>query len=349
MAETVITPGVRAYVGQEGHPVTNRFPISEEMIFELADTIEEPNPLYLDADYARKSRFAGLLCPQLAGWKDWAPRIDYFGAGQDTHFQVPLPFKSYGFNGGSEWTFHRPVRLGDQITKNEKIVDIYERSGRTGQLVFIVRETTQRNQKGEALLTIRHTSIFRKRPETEGADKPIPTGPMDLPRISPPGPGGAVEKAEWSTPPQRTFEQVNVGDEVPPVMRGPMTTGHLVRWASVNGNYARIHWDLPYAMLRQGIPNVVVNGSLKNEYLYILMQRFAGEAGWVRKMYLEHRGMDHPGDTLTIAGTVMEKTERDGVGHVRCEIGLRNDRGETTHGWAEVVLPKRQQELPFVW
>ena len=104
-----------------------------------------------------------------------------------------------------------------------------------------------------------------------------------------------------------------------------MTTGHLVRWASVNGNYARIHWDLPYAMLRQGLPNVVVNGSLKNEYLYILMQRFAGEAGWVRKMYL------------------------DGIGYVKCEIGLRNDRGKTSQGWAEVALPTRQQMLPLVW
>jgi acyl dehydratase len=349
MVETLITPAVRAYVGHQSRPVTNRFPISEEMIFELADAIEEPNPLYLDAVYAKKSRFGGLLCPQLAGWKDWAPRIDYFGAGQDSHFEVPLPFKSYGFNGGSEWTFHRPVRLGDQITKNEKIVDMYERPGRTGQLVFIVRESTQSNQRGEVLLTIRHISIFRKRPETEEADEPAPVGPVNLPRISPPGPGEAVEKAEWSAPPQRALEQIKVGDEIPSVVRGPMTTGHLVRWASVNGNYARIHWDLPYAMLRQGLPNVVVNGSLKNEYLYILMQRFAGEAGWVRKMYLEHRGMDHPGDTLTITGKVTEKTERDGIGYVKCEIGLRNDRGKTSQGWAEVALPTRQQMLPLVW
>ena len=349
MAETLITPDVRAYVGHQSPPMTNRFPVSEDMIFELADAIEEPNPLYLDAVYAKRSRFGGLLCPQLAAWKDWAPRIDYFGAGQDSHFEVPLLFKSYGFNGGSEWVFHQPVRLGDHITKVEKIVDIYERPGRTGQLLFIVREKKQSNQKGEVLVTSTHTSIFRKRPETERADKPTPAGPVNLPRISPPGPGEAVEKAEWSAPPQRTFEQINVGDVIPSVVRGPMTTGHLVRWASANGNYARIHWDLPYAMLRQGLPNVVVNGSLKNEYLYILMQRFAGEAGWVRKMYLEHRGMDHPGDTLTIFGKVTEKTERDGFGHAKCEIGLRNDRGQTTQGWAEVVLPKRQQTLPLVW
>lgn len=349
MAETLLTPDVKAYIGHESRVETNRFPISEEMIFELADAIEEPNPLYLDAAYATKSRFGGMLCPVLAGWKDWAPRIDYFGAGQDKHFELPLPFKSYGFNGGSEWTFHRPLRVGDHLTERVKILDMYEKPGRTGQLLFVTRETTQTNQKDELLQTIRAISIFRKRPETEGADKPAPAGPVTLPRISPPGPGQTVEKPKWSAPPQRTFEEIKVGDELPSVVRGPMTTAHLLRWASANGNYARIHWDLPYAMLRQGLPNVVVNGSLKNEYIYILLQHFAGEAGWVRKMYLEHRGMDHPGDTLTIFGKVTEKTERDGFGHVKCEIGLKNDRGQTTQGWAEVVVPKRGQTLPLVW
>lgn len=349
MAETLLTPDVTAYIGRESRVETNRFPISEEMVFELADAIEEPNPLYLDAAYAKKSRFGGMLCPALAGWKDWAPRIDYFGAGQDNHFEIPLPFKSYGFNGGSEWTFHRPVRVGDHLTETVKILDMAEKPGRTGQLLFITRETKQTNQKGELLQTIRHIAIFRKRPETEGADKPAPAGPVTLPRISPPGPGQTVEKPKWSAPPQRTFEEIKVGDELPSVVRGPMTAAHLVRWASANGNYARIHWDLPYAMQRQGLPNVVVNGSLKNEYIYILLQRYAGEAGWVRKMYLEHRGMDHPGDTLTIFGKVTEKTERDGFGHVKCEIGLKNDRGQTSQGWAEVVVPKRGQTLPLVW
>lgn len=349
MAETLITPAVMAYIGHQSDPLTNRFPISEEMIFELSDVIEDPNPLYLDAGYAQRSRFGGLLCPQLAAWKDWAPRIDYFGAGQDSHFEIPLPFKSYGFNGGSEWTFHRPVRSGDHITKTIKIVEIYERPGRTGQLLFIVRDTTLSNQKAEALQTIRHTGIFRKRPETEQVEALPTSGSVSLPNLSPPGPGGVVEKPVWSAPPEREFEQIKVGDELPAVVRGPMTTAHLVRWASANGNYARIHWDLPYAMLRQGLSNVVVNGSLKNQYLHTLLQRFAGEAGWVRKMYVEHRGMDYPGDVLTITGTVTEKTERDNVGYVKCEIGLRNGRDQTARGWAEIALPTRGQALPLVW
>jgi hypothetical protein len=114
------------------------------------------------------------------------------------------------------------------------------------------------------------------------ADQPEISNSVHLPHISPPERGQVVDKKTWNAQPQRTFDQINVGDDLPPVVRGPMTTGHLVRWASANGNYARIHWDLPYAMLRQGLSNLVVNGSLKNEYLYILLQRFAGEAGYER-------------------------------------------------------------------
>jgi len=51
----------------------------------------------------------------------------------------------------------------------------------------------------------------------------------------------------------------------------------------------------------------------------------------------------------TITGKVTEKSERDGIGYVKCEIGLRNDRGQTSHGWAEIALPTRGQMLPLVW
>ena len=149
---------------------------------------------------------------------------------------------------------------------------------------------------------------------------------------------------------QRYFEDVTIGDELPPVVKGPITTTHLVRWAAANGNYARIHWDLPFAQLRQGLSNVVVNGSLKNQYLGELLVRFAGEEGWFKQYQVQHRGMDYPGDVLTAHGAVTGKREVGGFGYVECQVGLRNNRGElTVSGQATVVLPKRGQSLPLVW
>jgi len=66
MASALITPEVQALIGHETPPERSRFPISEEMAFDVADAIEDLNPLYVDRAYAEASRFGGLLCPPLA-------------------------------------------------------------------------------------------------------------------------------------------------------------------------------------------------------------------------------------------------------------------------------------------
>ena len=53
MADNLITPEVRALIGTESEPERNRFGLSEEMAYDLADATEDPNPLYIDKD--RKS------------------------------------------------------------------------------------------------------------------------------------------------------------------------------------------------------------------------------------------------------------------------------------------------------
>ena len=73
MPDNLITEEVAALIGRETEPGRNRFPISGEMAYDVADSIEDYNPLYVDPDYADKSRFGGLLCPPLAAWKDIAP------------------------------------------------------------------------------------------------------------------------------------------------------------------------------------------------------------------------------------------------------------------------------------
>ena len=353
MASKLITPEVLALIGQETPPERNRFPISDEMAYDLADATEDPNPLYTDRDYAQASRFGGLLCPPLATWKDIAPPIGFFGAGQESHFEVPLPFNSYGLNGGSDWQFLRPAYVGAWITRQFRIRDIFEKQGRTGPLVFVVRQETLTDQENRKISVADRVSIHRSLPEEDKGNQHAeaslePT--LEAVPVSPPAPDVVLPKPQAQVAQQRCFEDVTVGDELPPVVKGPITTTHLVRWAAANGNYARIHWDLPFAQLRQGLTNVVVNGSLKNQYLGELLVRFAGEEGWFKRYQVQHRGMDYPGDVLTAHGAVTSKREVGGFGYVDCQVGLRNNRGElTVSGQATVVLPKRGQSLPLVW
>ena len=264
MPGSLITDEIKALIGIESEPERNRFPISAEMAYDVADAIEDYNPLYVDADYAERSRFGGLLCPPLAAWKDIAPPIGYFGAGQEWHFEVPLPFNSYGLNGGSDWQFLAPARVGSWVTRQFRVLDIFEKQGRSGPLVFIVREETQTDQHGAELSRARRVSIHRALPAGEQpTDVAQVAEDLTTVAVAPPNPEVILPKPAPTAQGQRHFEDVAVGDSLPPVVKGPMTTTHLIRWAAANGNYARIHWDLPFAQLRQGLPNVVVNGSLK--------------------------------------------------------------------------------------
>ena len=352
MPETLITEEVRALIGTETPPERNRYPISDEMAFDVADAIEDGNPLYRDAEYAARSRFAGILCPPLATWKDIGPPIGYFGAGQESHFEVPLPFNSYGLNGGSDWQFLRPAYVGSWVSRQFKILDIFEKQGRSGLLVFVVRQETQTNQLGQVISLAKRVSIHRSPPDqSDGTSAEAAYSPqLETVDVAPPGPDTILPKPAARESSQRSFEDVEVGDKLPPVVKGPMTTTHLVRWAAANGNYARIHWDLPFAQLQQGLPNVVVNGSLKNQYLGQLMLDFAGEEGWFKRFFVQHRGMDFPGDVLTASGVVTDKREKDGFGLVDCAVELSNSRGQqTAAGQATVVLPSRGQALPLIW
>ncbi len=351
MADQLITPEVRALIGTETALEKNRFPLSDEMAYDLADATEDPNPLYIDKAAAEKSRFKGLLCPPLATWKDIAPSIGYFGAGQESHFDVPLPFNSYGLNGGSDWQFLRPAYSGDWVTRQFRIVDIFEKQGRAGPLVFVVRREIQTNQHGDAISVADRVSIHRSRPPGGEVKAAAESGKgLEPVTISPPEPGHTIPRAVHQAGSQNRFEDVSVGMELEQVVKGPLTTSHLVRWAAANGNYARIHWDLPFAQVHQGLSNVVVNGSLKNQYLGQLMIKLAGPEGWFKRFYVEHRGMDYPGDIITASGTVTAIRDVGGYGHVDCDVNLTNNRGdETATGRATVVLPKRGQSLPLVW
>jgi len=64
-------------------------------------------------------------------------------------------------NGGNRFEYFAPVKIGDQITATGRIADVYEKSGSTGTLLFIVFETDYVNQRGDLVARLRGTTIRR--------------------------------------------------------------------------------------------------------------------------------------------------------------------------------------------
>jgi len=161
----------------------------------------------------------------------------------------------------------------------------------------------------------------------------------------------AAARPVHARPPQIYFDDVKVGQELPRLVKGPMTALHIMRWSAATENWHRIHYDQPFAREIDGLPDVLVNGSWKQQICCQLVKDFAGIEGWLWRIRFEFRDMDPVGNTVIGGGQVQEAAEQDGLGFVKCSLYLTNQEDRiTTIGAAVAVLPKRGgRRLPYPW
>ena len=192
---------------------------------------------------------AGTRLPALWHWLYFLPLCRQSEVGPDGHAMrggflppVPLPRRMWA---GSQLEFHRPLRVGDAVTRTSTIVDVAEKTGRTGLLVFCkVRHEIRRNDEPGVALTEFHDIVYREAPK-----------PGD---VAPP-PQAAPAKAAW--------EKKWVPDDV-----------LLFRYSALTFNGHRIHYDRRYVTEVEGYPGLVVHGPLIATLLLDLLRRQLPEA-----------------------------------------------------------------------
>jgi N-terminal half of MaoC dehydratase len=64
-------------------------------------------------------------------------------------------------NGGNRFEYFEPVKVGDRITATGRVADVYEKTGSSGSLLFIIFETDFVNQDGRTVARLRGTAIRR--------------------------------------------------------------------------------------------------------------------------------------------------------------------------------------------
>ncbi len=141
---------------------------------------------------------------------------------------------------------------------------------------------------------------------------------------------------------QLYFEDVGEGTRLPTLVKTP-TTRQLVMFACATYDYYELHYDRQFAR-DSGVHDVIVHGPLKNSFLAQLVTDWMGEAGTLKRLSVQYRGMDTPGSPVYAEGTVTRKYVRGGENLVECELRLVNARRETTTpGSALVALPSRRE------
>ncbi len=137
--ESVITEEMRKQVGVESQPWV--LEVEKGAIRKFAVAIQDPNPLWQDEEYAKKSRYGGIIAPPAFICTVYAGT----GGGR---IKVRTSFSS-GVAAGDDFEFYLPVRCGDVITSVAKVSEFREREGRMGKMLVTITETEYRNQKGE--------------------------------------------------------------------------------------------------------------------------------------------------------------------------------------------------------
>lgn len=118
------------------------------------------NPLWLDEESAKKTRWGGIVAPPL------------FLYSVDMGYRVPHTLWDWGWAHGpeftgSDWEFFRPVRPGDKITTMASLTDAYEKKDESKRRLFLVSRTDYTNQKGELVATQQSTYVVTAREESK--------------------------------------------------------------------------------------------------------------------------------------------------------------------------------------
>ena len=141
------------------------------------------------------------------------------------------------------------------------------------------------------------------------------------------------------------FEDVPVGSEIPPLVKGPIPQIQLTRYAGASGDFNPIHQDHEFAKAA-GMGDVFGHGMLTMGFVAQSVTDWAG-AGTVQKLGVRFGGLVRLKDIITCKGRVLSKRGKDGAHTVELEVWAENQKGEkVVTGKATVGLPSRDAGQP---
>tara|TARA_A100001037_G_C15154015_1_gene642306 strand:- start:521 stop:973 length:453 start_codon:yes stop_codon:yes gene_type:complete len=148
MANSFLTDKmIKETIGKQSAPV--KLNIEQGAIIKFAQAIGDTNPLWTDETVARSGPHGGIVAPPTFLRSLGQVRAD---------FPFDMPFDR-ALDGGSEWEYFFPVRPGDSITATATILDINEREGRLGTMIFTKTVVEYQNQLSQIVATQTNTSI----------------------------------------------------------------------------------------------------------------------------------------------------------------------------------------------
>jgi len=349
------------------HSINNDI-ASRIAVAKFAGGIGDINPLWTDAQYGKRSPFGAPVAPPS------------FVIGCFSGIQFGWPGLG-SFHSESQLTFERPVYWGDAVNA----VCVYDGfdgpspSSFAGRTVTDHFTNTYTNQRGERIATIRwhvinfeRGSAARRRAGADGAKPQLPHRwtTAELAEIEA---RVLAERPRGAEP--RYWEDVNIGDQVDVITKGPIGLTDEIAFVAGGGtpiprlkaHAAALHdyqahsaWSFrdPVTSALEPIYSVHYNlqaaNAMSAEYQYDVgfqrqswqihhLTHWCGDHGWVKACQAQYRKFVYLSDVIDLTGEVTDKgVDSEGEHLVHIRTAARNQRGETVMpGSAVVALPTR--------
>ncbi len=338
---------------------------SKDNIRKFVNGIGDPNPLYRDPEYAKTTRYGGLVAPPSFLYSIYPTWVLQGLAGV------------HGFHAGNDWEIYRPIKENDIITPECIFTGFDEKSSEfAGKLVMENQEARFTNQHGELIAKAGVWIVRAERKAARDAGKyskltlPHPWKEEELEKVEA---DCLAEEVRGSNP--RYWEDVNVGDELKPVIKGPLGITDIIAFCvgsspieiKAHGMALRLYrahpawafrdpatgsWEPVYGVHYNkaaanfaGLPYAYDVGVQRNCWLLHLLTNWIGDDGWIKRSYAEYRKFVYLSDAVYVKGKVTKKYFDDnGEACVDVDTCAINQRGEDTMpGNSTLVLPSRDK------
>ena len=358
---------VRKLIGTKfriAHSINNE-EATRMAILKFAEGIGDTNPLWTDPEHADKTCYRSIVAPP-----SWV--FSVFSG-------IQYSFRGVGgFHSASDIEFYLPILRNDMITPEMICTGIEgpKKSSFAERTVMEFNDNLYTNQRGELVTKVSWEVTHFERAKARKTGKyhhiqlPHPWTEEELKSIE--EEVLAEERSGANTP---CWDDVEIGQEIKPLVKGPITmtdeiafligggapiprlTAHVValkfyrrhpNWAfrdpvshGLEPIYA-VHYNREAARA-QGLPYQYDVGFQRNAWQIQLITNFMGDEGWLKRSHCEFRRFVYFSDVVRIKGEIVDKFVDDADECcVKIETHAINQRGEEVMpGYAIVALPSR--------
>lgn len=339
---------------------------TRDNIRHYAHGIGDDNPLWCDPDYARTTPYGDIIAPPsfifacsriISGYVGGLPGIHAMFAGCDFSWMKPIRRNT---------ELHTEAYLKDLIEHDTKF------AGRSVQQVYHVDffdDTGDQLAAADSWCFRTDRDIAREagtKYDNLKGKSPRVYSDEELARHSALYAGERIRGRET-----RYFEDVDVGEALPTMAKGPMTVTGFICYAQgwgglyiranklawqlqsahpatgIKNRYGipdcpeRVHWEEEFAH-KVGAPGAYDYGPERCSWMSHAITNWIGDDAMLTHLYTEIRRHNPEGDLLTIDGSVTAKREENGQHLVDFELVARNQDGELScRGTATAALPSK--------